>query len=212
MRECVNKLKHDNPEFIHNIYNDKTCRAFIKNNYNHRVLNAYDSLKPFAFKADLWRYCILYKYGGIYLDIKYKCEPGFKLYQLINNETYIKEYWNGVYLDNAIYNGFIVSKPNNPKLKNIIDQICIHVETKYYDNLSSGQTGPYLFSRYFTDKEKNDIKYAYYENKDRRGFIKNIETGNIILSFYPEYRDEQHKYSKHKYWQDLWKNKDIYKP
>ncbi len=210
MQECVIKLKNDNPEFKQHIYNEHSCRNFIKKHYDERVLNAFDKLKPFAFKADLWRYCILYKKGGVYLDIKFQCEPGFKLINLATKNTFVKEYWENKYLENAVNNGFMISEPNNDKFKKIIDQICIHVETKYYDNFVTGQTGPTLFSRYFTDEEKNDIKYAYYENKDRRGFIKNIETGDNILSFYPEYRDEQKKYSVHKYWQDLWKNKDIY--
>ena len=57
------------------------CREFIKNNFDLDILNAYDILKPGAFKADLWRCCILYIYGGIYLDIKYGCFAGFKLHR-----------------------------------------------------------------------------------------------------------------------------------
>ena len=32
------------------------------------VLKAYDKLIPEAFKADLWRYSIIYKKGGCYMD------------------------------------------------------------------------------------------------------------------------------------------------
>ena len=34
------------------------------------VLNAYDSLIPGAYKADLFRYLVLYREGGVYLDCK----------------------------------------------------------------------------------------------------------------------------------------------
>ena len=42
---------------------------FIKSNFDTATYNAYTSLKLGAAKADLWRYCILYKNGGIYLDM-----------------------------------------------------------------------------------------------------------------------------------------------
>ena len=73
MYECVhNNLIFNNVglDCIHYLFNDADCRAFIINEYPPDVLTAYDRLIPTAFKADLWRYCVLYKYGGVYLDIK----------------------------------------------------------------------------------------------------------------------------------------------
>jgi mannosyltransferase OCH1-like enzyme len=74
MQENVNCLKRQNPEFKYYLYDDYDCREFIKKNFDKDVLNAFDTLIPGAYKADLWRYCILYKNGGIYLDINFKCE------------------------------------------------------------------------------------------------------------------------------------------
>ena len=71
MKERVNILKLQNPEFNHYLYDDDDCYEFIKNNFSKDVLNAYDSLIPGAYKADLWRLCILYINGGIYLDMKF---------------------------------------------------------------------------------------------------------------------------------------------
>ncbi len=55
---------------IHYLFCDSDCRSFIAREYPPDVLMAYDRLIPTAFKADLWRYCVLYKYGGVYLDAK----------------------------------------------------------------------------------------------------------------------------------------------
>jgi len=57
---------------IHYLFNDDACRDFLVSSFPNDVVNAYDSLIPTAFKADLWRYCILYMFGGVYMDIKYK--------------------------------------------------------------------------------------------------------------------------------------------
>lgn len=91
MQENLNKFKKDNPEFEHHLYDDDMCREFIKNNFDKNVLNAFDTLIPGAYKADLWRYCALYINGGIYLDIKFKCENGFKLIDLTDKEYFVLE-------------------------------------------------------------------------------------------------------------------------
>ena len=124
MKECVEKLKSDNPEFDHHLYDDNDCRQFIKSNYDSDVLNAYDSLLPGAYKSDLWRYCILYKKGGIYLDIKFQCEPGFKLLEMaLEDETFV--------LDRMFINPYLTIDPflkllNTPdlyeKTKDMIDK------------------------------------------------------------------------------------------
>ena len=90
MKACVERLKKCNPEFNHHLYDDEDCRNFIKNHFDRDVLNAFDSLIPGAYKADLWRYCILYKKGGIYIDIKFQCENGFKLIEMaVDPENFV---------------------------------------------------------------------------------------------------------------------------
>jgi hypothetical protein len=42
---------------------------FIKESYDNEILSAYEKLNVGAAKADLWRYLILYKNGGVYLDM-----------------------------------------------------------------------------------------------------------------------------------------------
>ena len=52
-------------------YDDNDCELFIKNNFDENVYKAYMSINSVygAMKADFFRYCILYKNGGVYLDI-----------------------------------------------------------------------------------------------------------------------------------------------
>ena len=63
------KTIDENPDFEIEYYSDKGSREFVKNNFSKRVLDTYDKLIPGAYKADLFRYCILYKRGGIYSDL-----------------------------------------------------------------------------------------------------------------------------------------------
>jgi len=71
IKEAHEILIKQNPEFEFHLYDDNMCREFIKTNFDEDTLFAFDNLKPGAFKADLWRYCVLYINGGIYVDIKF---------------------------------------------------------------------------------------------------------------------------------------------
>ena len=82
MQQSLNKLKQENPEFTYYFYDHNARREYISNNFEQHVVKAYDSLIPGAYKADLWRYCVLYKMGGIYLDIKLCTINGFKLIKI----------------------------------------------------------------------------------------------------------------------------------
>ena len=72
MKNVSDTIRKCNPEFEYFLYDDKDCEKFIEKNYPFDVLTAFNTLIPGAYKADLWRYCILYFYGGIYIDIKFK--------------------------------------------------------------------------------------------------------------------------------------------
>ena len=50
------------------VTNDKDCKNLV-DSIDYRISQAYDSLIPTAYKADIWRYCVLYKYGGVYGDM-----------------------------------------------------------------------------------------------------------------------------------------------
>ena len=48
-------------------FDDNASRAFVSA-HCPRALAAYDCLVPVAFKADVFRYCALYHWGGVYYD------------------------------------------------------------------------------------------------------------------------------------------------
>jgi len=73
MYKCVKKLKHENPEFLYFLFDDAACRELIKTHFHKSVVDAFDKLIPGQYKCDLWKYCVLYVYGGVYLDMKYQC-------------------------------------------------------------------------------------------------------------------------------------------
>jgi mannosyltransferase OCH1-like enzyme len=203
---AVKKVRKQNPRFNHYLFDDNDCREFIKNNFEADVLNAYDSLIPGAYKADLWRYCILYKRGGIYMDIKYKPLNGFKFFNLLDQEYFVLDHG-----ENGIYNALMVCKPGNDILLKAINQIVENVKHRYYGHSFLEPTGPGLLIKYFSEKEKKSLilKHKLLGMSD---YDKIITYRNIpILGCYKGYLTDRDNYSIKKHYSELWNNRTIYR-
>lgn len=61
-----------NPEYEYRFCDDDDIFDFLKAEFPEYI-DGYNKLKYGASKADLWRYLIMYKYGGVYSDIDCKC-------------------------------------------------------------------------------------------------------------------------------------------
>jgi hypothetical protein len=200
MASCVRDLISANPEFKYQFYDDERCRTFIQSHFPEDVLHAYDTFIPGAYKADLWRYCILYIYGGIYLDIKYRCVPPFKLIELTTREHYVRDReFCGI---DGIYQGFLSCYPRNPILGR-----CIRKIVEYVYRLEYGKTclfvGPQLVGSHFCNLELKQMDMSY------TGF--GIQRGNkLIMKMYPEYRAELKQFATKKHYTELWMDRDMY--
>ena len=206
MRERVETLKKQNPKFEHFLYDDNDCREFIKNHYNNDVLNAYDSLIPGAYKADLWRLCVLFINGGIYLDIKLNCTNGFKLIELTENEHYVVDR-----VPNGIFNSLMVCKKGNAYLLKCIQQIVQNVKSRFYGKSPLHPTGPVLLGLVaLRNNYKINTDMIHYKDG---GFI--IYKNRFVISTeYPEYNTERtntYKSIKTERYDSLWNKRQIYK-
>jgi len=205
MFNAVNNLRRVNPKFRYNLYDDNDCRYFIEQNFDSNILNAYDKLIPGAYKADLWRYCILYKYGGIYLDVKYIPIKGFKLINLTE-----KEHWVLDIGGNRIYNALIAVMPSNPVLLKAINKIVENVNNKYYGFDCLDITGPGLLANFFSKEEKNNFDMNHellLGSHDNRIINYN---GYMVLRSYYGYINESTKYAKVENYSKLWHNRNVY--
>ena len=205
MTNAVNTIISVNPRFKYYLYDDNDCRDFIKNSFPENVLEAYDALIPGAYKADLWRYCILYKEGGIYLDIKYKPINQFKFINLTEKEHWVLD------MDNyGIYNALIVTRPGNSILLKAIEQIVENVKKKYHGANCLEPTGPHLLAKYFNKQQKNsfDMKHNFINDFNNRFIYFN---NYMILKSYNGYLDEHQHNKKVDHYGHLWNNRKIYK-
>lgn len=72
MKSYADTWINNNPEYEYRFFDDNDIIDFIKTDF-FEYYEGYKKLKYGASKADLWRYLIIYKYGGVYADMDCKC-------------------------------------------------------------------------------------------------------------------------------------------
>jgi len=204
MAKSVDKIIKLNPRFTYHLYDDNDCRCFIQKHFKPDVLEAYDCLKPGAYKADLWRYCILFIYGGIYLDIKYKPLNNFKFVNLTEKQHLVSDVNN---ID--IYNALMVCLPKSEYLYKAFRQIVDNVKNRFYGDNYLEPTGPALLSKFIsTNDEIVDCKHEELEGNNN---YKIIYYNNIpILKSYTGHITEYQHFAKKKHYSILWNERNIY--
>ena len=214
MQLCVDDIKQRNPEFQHVLYDDDDCRNMIVANFEQDVVDAFDSLIPGAYKADLWRYCVMYLYGGIYLDIKYRCMGSFKLIQLTDREYFVQDWMNNTDGFIGVYNALLVCLPGNEKMWDCIQQIVKNVRMQYYGENALQPTGPQLLVQYFTKEEYDELPLKHVEVVNVVGQKKYFIERNYqkILFIADGFRKEQSQTQRVNHYSVLWGNRAIYTP
>ena len=184
MQKNVQLLRETNPEFEVIVYDNEMAREYIKAHFSGGdggdggdgggdVLRAYDTLIPFAFKSDLFRYCVVYKEGGIYLDIKFEPINGFKLMHFVK----YRQVWASE-TANIASTGIFISVPGNPILRRAIDMVKYNVANRIMGQWPSSVTGPWLLTYVFTSFSDGKIKIF----GDSMFKLKMVLKGNIDSS------------------------------
>lgn len=219
MAENIYALINSNPEFDYYLYSDEMSAKYIRDNYDRDVMAAFEVLKPGAYKSDLWRYCVLYKTGGVYMDIKFNTvEP---LLQLIQNTPTIfvkdRDLFGNL---KCVYNGVMASPPRNEIFKYCIDEIVRNCKVKLYNINPLDVTGPCLLGRMLSKYQPDTLKNTPYSfdtetsiiqvffPKKKEDLIKYND--KIVMKSYPEYRTEQKQFQKTEGYHKLWTDKNIY--
>ncbi len=106
-----------------------------------RVLQAYNRLNPATYQADLFRYSILYFYGGCYLDTGFIAFDSFdKAFD--ENTTFMAspDGYPGNYY--GVYTGIICAAPGHKILELTINSVVDYVKEGNYGAGPLDITGP----------------------------------------------------------------------
>ena len=203
MQTAVDTIRAAAPDFEYVLMDNTERRAFIAAHFAESVTATYDTLIPGAYRADLWRYCYLYVHGGIYLDIKFRPEPGFIFEQLLSKEHFMLDLPT-LLSDRSIQNSVIVTKPRSPYLLKAITTIVANVTNRLYGKSCQSITGPLMLASIIpVTATSTELCFSVDENG------KQLVTwqGQPLLREFSNYR-QQHGYTNYT---DQWIAHAIYR-
>lgn len=161
------EFKFWNQDEIFRLFNDD---PFFKNS---KYSKYFFELEPIIRKCDFSRWAILYKYGGLYVDLDYICYKN--LDPLIRSRKYVFFKHHSLlsrWQDRSITNGVMGCVPHDPFCLYIMDQIILRERNPKNDQVWSNlkllnafrviyTTGPLGLKNYFfTWQQKHKVKDA----------------------------------------------------
>ena len=173
-----------NAGYEYSFFKESDCISYIRQHFDEGILNTFHSLKRPAHKCDLFRYCLLYREGGIYVDCDIRVTAPFdSMIEMSNYSNFITAL--GAH-SNAAFgeccNGFIITKPNNPIFLDLIKHI---VDTQnpvdyggFVKDLYNKLNAPLPFCNFTT----NDVNcYIFKEVQAAPGKYYIINSDNQII-------------------------------
>ncbi len=141
----IKKIKALNPNWEYRFYDANDAENFIRTNYCKKILDTYNSINPNygAAKYDLFRYLVMYKVGGVMLDIKSTMNSPLDQVLQTNDKYLLSQWPNRLGED---YQGwgfwdilkhvpggeinlwYIISVPQNPLIKATIERVLSNLE------------------------------------------------------------------------------------
>lgn len=203
LKSNIEHLKTLNPFWRYTLYDDADIEEFILRSYGKEIYAYYQRIEPCygAAKADFFRYLLMYKCGGVYLDIKSTNDLPLDDV-LLPDEQYILAHWDnlggGMYVDHGRHPGlekvspqgeyqqwFIVAVSGHPFLREVILKVLQAIDNYNPWKVGIGlygvlrTTGPILYSLAIYDLiEKGTV------SKEQYRFVSRIEDLGFRYSIY----------------------------
>lgn len=195
-RFYINRIRRNNPDYDYEFYDDEKIDKFIKSEYSGDLYEAYKRIQIGAAKADFFRYAILYKRGGIYLDIDSNITKPLDSFILPDEKALITHedhrdppyyvQWALIYEEGHIF------------LKRTLELILENIKENKFPHDVSSMTGPGVYSEAITQCLK--------ENPGVQHRLLGIDFNNNLSFQFPLSKFFLYKKGEH------WKKQQLSKP
>jgi hypothetical protein len=143
---CMLDVKAKSAGYNHFYFDGSVLEALIANNFNADVLKCFRGLVPYAYKADLGRYCLLYLYGGWYLDASVTLNIPLPPISGINH-VFFKDGPNPGVPSWDVSNGLIYAAKGSLIMSKAIEMVVANFNNDWYGINALCPTGPNLLGR-----------------------------------------------------------------
>jgi len=143
---CMRTVQESFPNHAYALFTNTMVEKFLDEHYEPEVLAVYRCLRPYAYKADLARLCILQVQGGWYVDAGIAWSMPVELpaeTQLVA----VRDLQRNSRTSWACSNGLIYARPGHACLQAAIATILGHCQARYYGATPLCPTGPVVWGR-----------------------------------------------------------------
>lgn len=192
VREVMKRNRVSNPEYKFRLYDIKDIERYIRKHTTPDVYHAFRLLNPkcHACVADLFRYIVVYREGGVYLDIK--SEIRTPLRKWVKNKIHLSTWpWYShshleqhypkdfAFLTNnrELNQSVLMYPPKHPVLKDVIIEVVKRIQEAHNDPTKRQSvlriTGPHVYTEVVA-KHVEDVDIQVHQHNDH------MFDGNIV--------------------------------
>lgn len=156
-QSAVQSVKTMHPEYEYILWTHETMAAFVKSTYPD-FFQTYTGYKYDIQRCDAFRYLVLYKYGGIYIDLDTVCKK--KLDGFLNYDLVLAKSSN---ISTSYTNSFFMVMPQHPFIKFCIEQLPQYTQSFVYlgkHNHIMNSTGPFFLTKMMKKYKSIDNFYV----------------------------------------------------
>ena len=137
----VNYHQKQYPSLDFRFFDDASVLSFLEQHFDEFIVHAYQKINPLydASRADFFKYCVLYVYGGVYMDIKAGIKKDFTPLLTSDENVLIVGHWKNPFHADLLEEPkgefmnwvILATKPENPVLGEIIVEMVRRIQ--HYD-------------------------------------------------------------------------------
>lgn len=163
IKKISNTWKDKNPDYDYVYMSDDDAREFIRKEYGSKVVKLFDNVPVGVMRADMFRYLVLLKEGGIYADLDTICNvPADEWVDRSNLFVVAPEH------EMNFCQWTFAASPDNYILNSVVDLMISRLSNPDYSmkNFVHYHTGPSMFTEGINKAIKRDKDvFCYPESK-----------------------------------------------
>jgi GR25 family glycosyltransferase involved in LPS biosynthesis len=203
-------IMNNAPTHAYLFFDDEACIKYIERHFSEIVQKAYQSLIPWAYRADVFRYLFAYLNECIYFDVKMVLNvPISAVYHLVQDDQVFVADMN----PDHIYNAFFINRRIKSQVFKRAIVLCLdRIISNDYSDGSLSVTGPGVLGlAKFRDRTFSPKLFKVFENDDwQNSTIRDQAGTEIAHCSYPDYYKENNYLEKYHYG-ILWNQRQVFR-
>lgn len=139
----ISGFRKKNPEYAYEFYDDARIDTFLKDEFDPEVFDAYKKINIGAAKADFFRYAVLYKKGGVYVDIDSGINSKLDDFIKPDDQAIITREGN----PSLFAQWALIYSPGHPFLKKTMEIVMENIRQNKYPHDVHQMTGPTAYTK-----------------------------------------------------------------